>query len=61
MILGRFYFQKDGKTDLSIIELQMPHFEVYEGGNIEFLLFSFAVFDPIRKEAINSTFSSSKK
>ena len=37
-------------SPVSIIELQMPHFEVYEGGNIEFLLFknsvSFAVFGP---------------
>ena len=65
MIFGSSYFQKDGKSDLSIIELQMSHFEVYEGGNIEFLVFknsvSFAVFGPKRKvEAINSTFPSSK-
>ena len=37
-------------SSASIIELQMPHFEGYEGGNIEFLLFeisvSFAVFSP---------------
>ena len=44
----------------------MPHFEVYEGVNIEFQLFknsvSFAVFDPKRKnEDINFTFPSSKQ
>ena len=48
-----------------MIKVQVPHFEVYEGGNVEFLLFknsiSFAVFGPKRKvEAINSTFQSSK-
>ena len=53
-------------SSANVIELQMPYFEVYEGGYIEFLLFknsvSFAVFGPIRKnKAINSTFPSSKQ
>ena len=54
MIFGSSYFQKNGKSNLSIIELQMPHFEVYEGGNVEFLVFknsvSFAAFGPKKED-----------